>query len=511
MRYSNLNKLTRVTAFMLKFLNTLIKRCNFQHRINLFSCNWYTNVIDTDSKSLSNLELSRARLVWVYIIQHNFYPNELNALRKNRTIHKSSTLLKLDPLLHDNLLRVGGRLQHSFLEFEEMHPLILPHNCNFSSLLVKFFHLKTLHGGINLTLNTLRSEFWIVRARQLVKRSINLCYSCLRYRGSTMYQKLANLPPFRIRPSRPFLKSGVDYAGPFNLRASAGRGQKSFKGYIAVFICLCTRAVHLELVSSYAAKEFIAAFRRFTSRRGFCSDLYSDRGTTFVGADKELKQLFQKSTPFVFEISESLSNVGTNWHFNPPAAPHFGGIWEAAVKSAKYHLKRVVSSHTPTFEELYTLLTQVEACLNSRPLIALGDDVSDIQPLTPAHFLINSPSYIVPDTDYSDIKISPSERWRLMQQMLAHWWKRWSREYLQSLQVRNKWRTTQPCLQLNDIVLITDESNPPAKWPLARVIKIYPANDSQVRVVRLRTSNNEIDRPIAKLILLSKTQCETTV
>ncbi|XP_044745123.1 uncharacterized protein LOC123306987 [Coccinella septempunctata] len=153
-----------------------------------------------------------------------------------------------------------------------------------------------------------------------------------------MYQKLGNLPEFRTRPSRPFLKAGVDYAGPYNIRASPGRGQKTYKGYIALFICLSTHSVHLELVSGYSSKEFIAAFRRFTSRRGFCSDIYSDRGTTFVGADKELRELFEKSTAFIDTVFRTLVAEGTNWHFNPPAAPHFGGIWEAAVKSAKHHL-----------------------------------------------------------------------------------------------------------------------------------------------------------------------------
>lgn len=503
-RFSNVQKLLKVTAYILRFLIKLINKANLPRRCYLLSFNWFKNVPISRTVELSTHELNRSRLTWVYLVQQTYYVSEFRLLKEKCAIPKNSKILKLDPFLHDNLIRVGGRLQNSFLEFEEMHPLILPFESPFSSLLVKFYHSKTLHGGVKLTLATLRTNFWIVRGRQLVKSIIHKCCSCLRYRKSPMYQKLGNLPEFRTRPSRPFLKAGVDYAGPYNIRASPGRGHKTYKGYIALFVCLSTRSVHLELVSGYSSKEFIAAFRRFTARRGFCSDLYSDRGTTFIGADKELKELFERSTSFTNDISGILINEGTNWHFNPPAAPHFGGIWEAAVKSAKHHLRRVISSHSLTFEEFYTLLTQVEACMNSRPLMSLHDTVDDLHPLTPAHFLINSPSFIIPEPSSLEVEISPTERWKIVQQMLAHWWKQWSREYLQSLQVRYKWYSKQPSLQLNDLVLITAENTPPSKWPLARVVEVFCGKDGLVRVVKLKTATTVLERPVNKLILLSK-------
>ncbi|XP_046402966.1 uncharacterized protein LOC124168742 [Ischnura elegans] len=202
----------------------------------------------------------------------------------------------------------------------------------------------------------------------------------------------------KTMPNRPFSKSGVDYAGPVNIKTSPGKCRSSYKGFICVFVCLSTRAVHLEAVSNYTSEAFIAAFRRFFGRRGHCSLLLSDKGTNFVGADRELKELFQRSSNFTRTLAEALASNGTEWRFNPPTAPHFDGIWEAAVKSTKHHLRRVIGETKLTFEELSTLLCQVEACLNSRTLVPLSDDPNEIQALTPAHFLIQSSSYLIPES-----------------------------------------------------------------------------------------------------------------
>ena len=157
---------------------------------------------------------------------------------------------------------------------------------------------------------------------------------------------------------------------------------------------MVTKATHLELVSSYDTASFIAAFKRFTARRRFCAELYSDQGTTFVGADSELRRMFKSGSSFFTEINQALSiHTGTIWKFNPPGSPHFGGLWEACVKSVKFHLKRVIGEAILTFEELSTMLTQIEAILNSRPLIPLNDDPDDKLVLTPAHFLIGELIY----------------------------------------------------------------------------------------------------------------------
>lgn len=198
---------------------------------------------------------------------------------------------------------------------------------------------------------------------------------------------MGQLPSPRVTPSRPFLHTGLDYAGPVTLKTWRGRAARSYKGYLAIFICLATSAIHLEVVTEYTTEAFIAAYKRFSSRRGICATLQSDCGTNFVGADVALSQRFTSTSKELKELASLLTNDDTTWNFNPPSAPHFGGKWEAAVKSTKFNLLRVIGDTALTYEELTTVLVQVEAVLNSRPLCPLSDDISDYSALTPGHFL----------------------------------------------------------------------------------------------------------------------------
>ncbi|XP_029163433.1 uncharacterized protein LOC114934891 [Nylanderia fulva] len=213
---------------------------------------------------------------------------------------------------------------------------------------------------------------------------------------------MGDLPRARVTPSRPFQHTGVDLAGPVWLRTTRGRGHKAYKGFLVVFVCFSSRAVHLEAVSDYTAEAFLAAFRRFVSRRGLCTVVYSDCGTNFVGADRQLKALFKAAGREIQTIVGRLADRGVRWSFNPPAAPHFGGLWEAAVKAVKHHLRRTIGEARLTFEELSTFLTEVEACLNSRPLEALTDDPDDLRALTPGHFLVGSPLLAIPEPSLLD-------------------------------------------------------------------------------------------------------------
>ncbi|CAK1600436.1 unnamed protein product [Parnassius mnemosyne] len=183
---------------------------------------------------------------------------------------------------------------------------------------------------------------------------------------------MGQLPFSRVTPARPFLHSDVDFAGPINVRMSKGRDNKSYKGYISLFVCMATKAIHLELISDLTSDAFIAGFKRFVARRGHVSEIWSDNGTNFVGASKELLKLVTaEQSSVALEIREWLSNNSVSWHFIPAHAPNFGGLWEAGVKAMKFHLKRVIGVSTMTYEELTTVLTQIEACLNSRPLSIL--------------------------------------------------------------------------------------------------------------------------------------------
>ncbi|XP_029165864.1 uncharacterized protein LOC114936737 [Nylanderia fulva] len=240
----------------------------------------------------------------------------------------------------------------------------------------------------------------------------------------------------RVCPPRPFASAGVDYTGPLRIRAQRGRGHAAYKDYICLFICLTTRAVHLEAVSDLSAPAFIAAFRRFTSRRGRCRLLLSDNATNFRGADADLRARFHAASDFYKEAGELLANDRTEWRFIPPQAPHFGGIWEAGVRSVKHYLRRILGDHALTYEELSTLLCQIEACLNSRPVCPLSSDASDLVALTPGHFLVGEALCTLPEAP--EIDRHSASRWRLILVIKESFWRRWHSEYLHQLQQRSK-------------------------------------------------------------------------
>lgn len=197
-----------------------------------------------------------------------------------------------------------------------------------------------------------------------------------------------------------------------------------------------------------------------------------------------------------------MSTNGTKWHFIPPYAPNFGGLWEAGIKSCKFHLKRVIGNHTLTFEEMSTVLTQIEACLNSRPVSCI-DDQGERMPLTPGHFLVGEPLVVAPDHPYNHAPITSLRRWQLCQRMLQDFWKRWSQEYLAQFLQRHKWTKQTPEPKIGDVALVKELDLPPAKWVLGKVVALHPGMDNVTRVVTLRCKNSEIKRRTSKLCILS--------
>ncbi|XP_045501456.1 uncharacterized protein LOC123698751 [Colias croceus] len=266
---------------------------------------------------------------------------------------------------------------------------------------------------------------------------------------------------------------------------------------------MATRAVHIEAVSDLTSEGFLAAFKRFVARRGRCIQLWSDNGTNFVGASKELRNLFAiEKSQMPVDIASSLANNGTEWRFIPPHAPNFGGVWEAGIKSTKHHLRRVIGDSTLTYEELATVLVQIEACLNSRPLSVASSDSGDPNPLTPGHFLIGEPLIMAPDNNFEYEKISNLRRWQLTQRMVQHFWKRWSQECLTQFFQRYKWKGKVPDIKVGDVVLVKEDNLPPAKWMYGLVVKLHPGNDEVTRVVTLRYRGSHIQRPTSKLCVL---------
>lgn len=312
---------------------------------------------------------------------------------------------------------------------------------------------------------------------------------------------MGNLPFHRVnQPIKPFAATGVDYTGAIELKSSRHRGNVTYKGYIVVFICLATKAVHLEIVTGMSTEHFLCALQRFIGRRGMCVHIFSDNGTNFIGADNAFNaEKFVKSIES--DIVPKLAEKGIQWHFNPPHSPNFGGLWEANVKATKYHLKRVIDGTRLTYEELSTVLVRIESCLNSRPLCPLTSDVDDLDVLTPGHFLTGA-ALLAPPQEQPTAKLSLSNNYIALQRMIQQFWSRWSSDWLSHLQNRPKWYQTQKNLQLNELVLIKDDRLPPNEWLLGRITELHPGADQLVRVVTVRTKNGTYKRSVSKLCRL---------
>ncbi|XP_070075664.1 uncharacterized protein [Drosophila takahashii] len=251
---------------------------------------------------------------------------------------------------------------------------------------------------------------------------------------------------------------------------------------------------------------FLAALRRFISLRGKCSKIYSDNGTNFIGAKRSLDEMQEllSSQTHKDTVSSTLADDGIQWVLIPPRAPHWGGKWESAVRCVKLHLRRITGNSTLTLEQMRTLLAQISAVINSRPLCHTPDTETNY--LSPAYFLIGRPLTTVPDPDLSHIPVGRLGYWQSIQSMLQGFWKKWHQEYLTTLQQRPKWTTSTPNISTGNVVLVKESNLPPASWHIARVMETYPGKDDLVRAVKLKTQTGEMTRPITKVAVLSHSE-----
>lgn len=422
-------------------------------------------------------------------VQGITFTEEISNLKTNKALSKS--FRKLNPFLDDQgVLRVGGRISRSGLEYEHKHPAFLPSEHPLTFLLIDSIHRNYLHPGINTTHFLLLQQFWIIAAKRTIRRRLANCIRCFRTNPQALQPFMSDLPSYRVNQVKPFSVVGVDFGGPFRIKLGSHRGAKMDKAYLCLFVCLATKAVHLEVVSTLSTEGFIAALRRFVGRRGRCNVIHADCGTNFIGANNQLNPLMHQAS-----CAEKIE-----FKFNPPGAPHFGGVWEIQIKAAKSHLYRVVGDQVLTFEELTTLFVQIEALLNSRPLYPISTDPNDLSCLTPGHFLTLEPLTAVPEEDLSSINIKRLPRWQMLQAFQQRFWSRWKTEYLNSLTQRAKWTTSSKPLSIGSMVIIKDDNRAPLQWTLARVVDLQYGGDGIARSATVRTANNHtINRPLVKL------------
>ncbi|XP_017793544.1 PREDICTED: uncharacterized protein LOC108575292 [Habropoda laboriosa] len=445
------------------------------------------------------------------MLQRQHFAHDLRNLEKDREAQPK--LQRLAPFIDkDGILRVGGRLRNSKIPFSAKHPIILPKTYS-TALLIKHHHLMLLHSGVQATLYSMRRQYWPIDGRSQVWKVIKECVRCCRAQPPAVDYVMGNLPGDRVKQARPFTNVGVDCCGPFFIKQRRHRNRTRIKVYIAVFVCFAVKAVHLELVSDLTSEAFISALRRFIARRGFCSNIYSDNGSNFVGAYNALREVqnLLKSPEHHDRIHAFLVERNIQWHFIPPQTPHFGGLWEAAVKSFKNHFKRVAGSTLFTFEDMNTLIIEIEAVLNSRPLTPLSSDPNDFLVLTPAHFLIGESLTSLPERDVRDINTNRLSSWQHIQQMKQHFWARWHKEYLNELHNRTKWTKGSHPIKEGTVVLLRETNLPSMQWALGRVMKVHPGSDGIIRTVTVKTATSTFDRSVKKLVPLPSQSAEDQI
>lgn len=472
-KHSNLSKILRIIAYCMRF----------SKKRNL-----------APTSAISSAELSLAMEI-VY-----------EALKLGTTINAGSRLLPLTPFMDkDGLIRVGGRLKNSNLDFDACHPILLPRNHDLTQKIIRQEHIRNMHAGTQGTMAAVRQRFWPLSLRSAARKIIQECVICFRVKPRISEAIMGSLPVGRVTPSRPFAHCGIDYAGPVTIREGNRRNSRNHKAYMAIFVCFATKAAHIEVVSNLTTDCFLGAFKRFIARRGKPTHMYSDNGTTFVGAKKQIKELYEfyNKQETQSDLNQFCANEGICWGFIPPNAPHFGGLWEAAVKSAKHHLTRIVGQAHLTFEELQTVLSEIEAILNSRPITPLSEDPNDLSYLSPGHFLVGTALNSFPCRDFSEINENRLLRWQRVEQLRQHFWRRWSSEYLGSLQERSKWKQNSGIqLRVNQLVLVKQQNLPPLQWVIGRVLEIHPGSDNVVRTATIKTAKGTYVRPLLKLAIL---------
>jgi len=482
-RFSTRLKLLRVTARVIQFVERL-------------------KSTDRNGEGLTAESISRAEQRWTKAVQRQCFPREWQELtRGTKEVRLKQIILYLDD---QGVIRCKGRLGESSLPEGANNPILFPAKHRYTTLLISEYHKVVHHNGIRETLNALRQTYWIIRGRQAVKQVIRRCVLCLRFEGKPFTLSIQpDLPGERVSDGPPFINTGIDFAGPLYVQCNS----QQQKVYLCLYTCASTRAVHLELTEDLSAVSFLQSFRRFTSRRGVPLTILSDNAKTFKSASAEVKRIVRCK-----EVHTYMVNNQIQWKFIVEKAPWWGGFWERMVGITKRCLKKTIGRSQITFEELRTIVVEIEGTLNNRPLTYMYDDVEGVsRPLTPAHLIYGRQIVRGPSErqlELANVNQSLTRRAKHQFKLLKDFTRHWQREYLLGLREHNKCnRKGQPrqIVKPGDIVILKDELTHRNWWKLARVTELIIGRDGNARAAKVLVLNQEkktstLRRPLQHLI-----------
>lgn len=480
-RFSKLFKLLKSTAYVIRWIKIM--------KIRIGKCQ---DSFPPTYISVEELEEAERRLI--KHCQYESFLEDIELLKSRKPIRKQSKLFQLSPALDDyGLLVLSGRTDlATCMESRAKRPIILPKKHDLTRLIIRHYHEKFAHQGVETVLNEIRQKYWVIDGRSAVKSVFADCQLCKVKKAKPVIPLMGQIPKERLTPNvKPFTFVGMDYFGPLMVTV----GRRSEKRWGVIFTCLSVRAIHLEVAHSLTTDSTIMALRRMIARRGSPKVMISDNGTNLRGASKELRKAIEELN--TREINEEMILRSIEWKYNSPASSHMGGIWERLIRSVKNSFYTILQNRTLKDELLLTLFAEVESIINARPIIKVSTDPNDLEALTPNHFIMGSSNR---DCSYSTIEDSNLRcQWRKAQQIANEYWRRWIREYLPSLTKRSKWCDDGKPIEVNDIVFVIEENCPRNKWKLGKIENVYPGPDGRIRVVDVKTKNGIFRRPVTKL------------
>lgn len=494
-----------------KWRNLVMTISRLQHIVRCFSekresCSgWHSCSRYKDVDAYSSAELFIIREV-----QYECYAKEIECLKKGKPLPRNSSVLSLSPYLDsDNILRVGGRLKGAQIPLHEKSPILIPGAHHIATLLIRHYHESVCHQGRHFTEGAVRSAgYWITGGKRLISSLLFKCVMCRKLRGRLGLQKMADLPQDRMTPSPPFTYVGVDVFGPWSVVTRRTRGgSANSKRWAVLFTCLACRAVHIELIEEMSSSSFINALRRFYAIRGKVKEFRSDCGTNFVGATDDLciDAINVKSEP----VGKLLYDSGTVWKFNPPHSSHMGGVWERLIGVTRRILDAMFAeakSKHLTHEVLSTFMAEVCAIINHRPIVPVSSDAESPQVLTPSVLLTQKTDAATDSFEHLSEKEMYRSQWKYVQVLAENFWSRWRREYLPTLQQRQKWNQETPNVKEGDVVLLKDKDVIRNDWPMGIILRAFPSSDNLVRKVEVRVLRNGntavFIRPITEIVKL---------
>ncbi|KAI7790660.1 hypothetical protein IRJ41_013182 [Triplophysa rosa] len=392
----------------------------------------------------------------------------------------------------NQLIRVGGRIEQSDLSMNKVHHIIVPGQDHIATLLVSHYHEAVKHQGRHLT-----------EAKHCFSSLLHRCVICRRLRGKMERQQMAALPPERLQVAPSFTYVGVDVFGPWEIVSRRTRGGVfNSKRWAVMFSCMCSRAVHIEVIEAMSTSSFINALRRFFAIRGPAKQIRSDCGTNFIGASHE--PVMDQSNPGFKRVEEYLDTQSCSWVFNPLHAFHMGGAWERLIGIARRILDCMLleqkRSHLP-HEVLSTFMAEVTAIMNARPLIPVSSDPDSLLILTPA-MLLTLKKFSAPPPPSGSFEESHliREEWKQVQSLADMFWKRWKHEYLKTLQIRHKWQGKRPNLQDREVVLLKDNQAKRNQWPKGIITKTFQEKIDWFGKFKWKLSRMEPERPFLGLL-----------